>query len=126
MRVMALTSPASAQGRLTEAQAIVGIPTVEGTMALLIFAGLPAGFAAAFIYMLIHRWLPAGRLAGPALGVLLLLGFGASVDPLRPDNIDFGIVQPGWLAVVLFAAVAVFHGALVAAVAGAVVTVFGP
>ena len=89
-------------------------------MALLIFAGLPAGFAAAFIYMLLRQWLPAGRWAGPTLGVLLLLTFGASVDPLRPDNIDFDIVEPGWLAVVLFAALAVFHGALVAAVAGAV------
>lgn len=120
MRILALTSPASAQGSLTEAQAIVGISTVEGTMALLIFAGLPAGFAAAFLYMLIRRWLPAGRLAGPALGVVLLLGFGASVDPLRPDNIDFDIVEPGWLSVVLFATLALFHGALVAAVAGAV------
>ncbi|WP_441404128.1 hypothetical protein [Arthrobacter sp. YAF17] len=120
MRLLALTSPASAQGRLTEAQAIVGIPSFEGTMALLIFAGLPAGFAAAFIYMLLRPWLPAGRWAGPTLGVLLLLTFGASVDPLRPDNIDFDIVEPGWLAVVLFAGLAVFHGALVAAVAGAV------
>ena len=70
--------------------------------------------------MLMRRWLPAGRLAGPALGVVLLLGFGASVDPLRPDNIDFDIAEPGWLSVVLFATLAVFHGALVAAVAGAV------
>ncbi|WP_224046544.1 hypothetical protein [Arthrobacter sp. NicSoilB4] len=120
MRILALTSPLSAQGRLTEAQAVIGIPSVEGTLALLIFAGLPAGFAAAFIYMLIRRWLPAGRLGGPALGLLLLLAFGASVDPLRPDNIDFEIVEPGWLAVVLFAALATLHGALVAAVAGAV------
>ena len=89
-------------------------------MALLIFAGLPAGFAAAFMYLLIHRWLPPGRLAGPALGVVLLLGFGASVDPLRPDNIDFDIVEPGWLSVSLFATLALFHGALVAAMAGAV------
>lgn len=89
-------------------------------MALLIFAGLPTGFAAAFIYMLIRRWLPDGRLAGPALGVVLLLGFGASVDPLRPSNIDFDIVEPGWLSILLFATLALFHGALVAAVAGAV------
>ncbi|WP_354174110.1 hypothetical protein [Arthrobacter sp. UYEF36] len=120
MRILALTSPASAQGRLTEAQAIVGLPTVGGTLVLLIFAGLPAGFAAAFIYMLIRRWLPEGRWAGPALGVVLLLVFGASVEPLRPENIDFDIVEPGWLTVVLFAALAVFHGALVVAVAGTV------
>ncbi len=119
MRILALTSPASAQGRVTEAQAIVGIPTVEGTLALLIFAGLPAGFAAAFLYVLIRRWLPAGRWEGPALGGVLLLGFGASVDPLRPENIDFDIVEPRWLTVILCAAIAVFHGVLVVEVAGA-------
>lgn len=119
MRVLAVTSPASAQGRLTEAQANVGFPTIDGSIALLFFGGLPAGFAAAFIYLFIRRWLPAGRWAGPALGVLLLLVFGASVDPLRADNIDFAIVGPGWLSVVLFSAMAVLHGAVVAAVAGA-------
>ena len=119
MRILAATSPASAQGRLTEAQANVGFPTIEGSIALLFFGGLPAGFAAAFIYVLLHRWFPAGRWAGPLLGVLLLLVFGASVEPFRADNIDFAIVGPGWLSVVLFSALAVLHGAVVAAVAGA-------
>ncbi|ABK01456.1 hypothetical protein Arth_0055 [Arthrobacter sp. FB24] len=119
MRILAATSPASAQGRLTEAQANVGFPTIEGSIALLFFGGLPAGFAAAFIYLFIRRWLPAGRWAGPTLGVLLLLVFGASVDPLRAENIDFAIVGPGWLSVILFSALAVLHGAVVAAVAGA-------
>lgn len=119
MRILAATSPASAQGRLTEAQANVGFPTIDGSIALLFFGGLPAGFAAAFIYLLIHRWLPAGRWAGPLLGVLLLLVFGASVEPFRADNIDFALVGPGWLSVVLFSVLAVLHGAVVAAVAGA-------
>ncbi|MBT2597246.1 hypothetical protein [Arthrobacter sp. ISL-72] len=119
MRVLAVTSPVSAQGRLTEALANVGFPTLGGSIALFIFGGLPAGFAAAFIYLLIHRWLPAGRWAGPLLGVFLLLLFGASVEPLRADNIDFAIVGPGWLSVVLFSVLAVLHGAVVAAVAGA-------
>jgi hypothetical protein len=119
MRVLAATSPASAQGRLTEAQANVGFPTIEGSIALLFFGGLPAGFAAAFIYVLLRRWLPSGRWAGPVLGVLLLLVFGASVEPFRADNIDFAIVGPGWLSVALFSTLAVLHGAVVAAVAGA-------
>ncbi|MBT2536061.1 hypothetical protein [Arthrobacter sp. ISL-69] len=119
MRILAATSPASAQGRLTEAEANVGFPTIEGSVALLFFGGLPAGFAAAFIYVLLRRWLPAGRWAGPVLGVLLLLVFGASVEPFRADNIDFAIVGPGWLSVALFSALAVLHGAVVAAVAGA-------
>lgn len=119
MRILAATSPASAQGRLTEAQANVGFPTIEGSIALLFFGGLPAGFAAAFIYVLLRRWLPAGRWAGPVFGVLLLLVFGASVEPFRADNIDFAIVGPGWLSVAIFSALAVLHGAVVAAVAGA-------
>lgn len=118
MRILAATSPASAQGRLTEAQANVGFPTIEGSIALLFFGGLPAGFTAAFIYVLLRRWLPAGRWAGPVLGVLLLLVFGASVEPFRADNIDFAIVGPGWLSVALFSALAILHGAVVAAVAG--------
>lgn len=118
MRVLALTSPDSAQGRLTEAQANVGFPTLEGSLALFFFAGLPAGYLVAILYVVLHRWLPAGRLAGPLLGVLLLIWLGALLDPLRADNIDFNIVGPGWLAVALFTGLSILHGAVAAAAAG--------
>ncbi|QYF90689.1 hypothetical protein [Arthrobacter sp. PAMC25284] len=118
MRVLALTSPDAAQGRLTEADFIVGFPTIEGSLALLLFAGLPAGYCAALLYVVLRRWLPPGRWAGPLLGVLILVWLGALVDPLRADNIDFDIVEPGWLAVALFGGLAVLHGAVVAAAAG--------
>jgi hypothetical protein len=118
MRVIAFTSPDSAQGRLTEAQANVGFPTLEGSLALFLFAGLPAGYVVAVLYVVLHRWLPAGRLAGPVLGILVLLWLGALLDPLRADNIDFNIVGPGWLAVALFAGLSVLHGAVAAAAAG--------
>ena len=39
------------------------------------------------------------------------------IDPLRPDNVDFGIVGPGWLAVLTFGLAAIFHGMAVAAIA---------
>lgn len=65
MRILADTSPASAQGRLTEAQALVGFPSLGGTIALLFFGALPAGFLAAVLFPLVRRWLPRGRLAGP-------------------------------------------------------------
>ena len=87
-------------------------------MALLFFGGLPAGYFAALLFVVLRRWLPAGRLAGPVLGAILLLWFGALLDPLRADNIDFTIVEPGWLAVALFCGLAVLHGAVVAAAAG--------
>lgn len=118
MRILADTSPDSAQGRLTEAQAIVGFPSVGGTMALLFFGGLPAGFFAAILFPLVRRWLPRGRLAGPLFGLLLLVWLGPLVEPLRAENIDFNIVRPGWLSVALFAGLALLHGAVVAAAAG--------
>jgi hypothetical protein len=118
MRVLAFTSPDSAQGRLTEAQANVGFPTLEGSLALFLFAGLPAGYLVAILYLVLHRWLPAGRLAGPLLGILLLIWLGALLDPLRADNIDFNIVGPGWLAVALFTGLSILHGAVAAAAAG--------
>lgn len=118
MRILAATSPASAQGRLTEAQANVGFPSVDGTIALLIFGALPAGLLAALLYPLVRRWLPGGRLAGPLFGWLLLVWLGSVLDPLRADNIDFDIVGPGWLSVVVFAVLAPLHGAVVAAAAG--------
>lgn len=118
MRALAMTSPASAQGQKTEAQAIVGFPTLQGTLELLLFGGLPAGFTAALTFLLIHRWLPAGRSGGPLAGLIGLVVLGAFVEPFRVNNIDFGIVGPGWLSVVLFASLAVMTGALVAAAAG--------
>lgn len=118
MRILAATSPESAQGRLTEAQAIVGFPSVEGTIALLVFGALPAGFLAALLFPLVRRWLPGGRLAGPLFGSLLFIWLGSVLDPLRADNIDFDIVGPGWLSVIVFAVLAPLHGAVVAAAAG--------
>lgn len=117
MRVLALTSP-DATGRLTEAQAIVGDITVNGTIALAIFGALPFAFASAALYLLVAPWLPRGRLGGPTFGLVLLVTVGPFIDPLRPDNIDFDKVGPGWLSVLLFAALAVLQGAALAALAG--------
>lgn len=118
MRVLAMTSPASAQGQTTEAQATVGVPSLQGTLELLLIGGLPAGFIASLIFLLIHRLLPSGRLGGPLAGLTGLLVLGAFLDPFRVNNIDFRIVGPGWLSVVLFTILAVLVGALAAAAAG--------
>ena len=65
-----------------------------------------------------RRWLPGGRLGGLTYGVLLLVLAGTRLEPLRADNPDFDIVGPGWLSVVVFTAVVIGHGMLVAALAG--------
>ncbi|MBM7830327.1 hypothetical protein JOE59_001032 [Agromyces cerinus] len=117
MRLLAETSP-EATGSITEAFARVGDITVEGTTAYLVFGALPAAFASAALYLLVAPWLPPGRLGGPAFGALLLVTVAPFVEPLRTSNFDFAILGPGWLAVLLFAALAVLQGAFLAALAG--------
>jgi hypothetical protein len=43
--------------------------------------------------------------------------FAPAIDPLRKDNLDFDVVGPGWLSVVVFVALGLAHGMLVASVA---------
>jgi hypothetical protein len=117
MRLLALTSPA-ATGRLTEAQATVGRITFEGTLGYLVFGALPFAFASTALYLLAAPWLPRGRLAGPTFGLAAFVMVAPFIDPLRADNIDFDIVGPGWLSVLVFAALAVVQGAFLAAFAG--------
>jgi hypothetical protein len=117
MRILAETSPDSAQGRFTEAQATVGLATPGGTLSLLLFAGLPSAFVAALVYLIIYRWLPQGRLSGPLAGLVGLILFGAGIEPFRTDNVDFAFIGPGWLSVLLFTVLALLLGAMVAAAA---------
>ena len=118
MRLLAATAGDGAQGKLTEAEEIVGRITVDGTIGFVVFVGLGFGLASAGLYMVVRRWLPAGRLGGLVLGALLLLAVAPVVDPLRKGNEDFDIVGPGLVAVLVFVALGLAQGLLVAAMAG--------
>jgi hypothetical protein len=118
MRLLAVTAGADAQGQLTEAEEIVGRISVDGTVGFVLFTGLFFGPVSAAGYLLVRRWLPAGLAAGLAYGGLLLVVAGTRVEPLRRGNPDFDLVGPGWVAVAAFATLVVFHGMLVAALAG--------
>ena len=115
MRLLALTS-AAAQGAVTEGGATVGEISVEGTIGLVLFAGLPAGVLTGALYAGLRPVLPAGRGGGALVGLLMLVLAGATVEPLRADNFDFNLVGPDWLSVLAFAAVAAFQGMLVVAI----------
>jgi len=118
MRLLAATAGDAAQGRLTEAEEIVGRVSVGGTIGFIVFVALFLGLASGALYVLIRRWLPVGRLGGLAYGSLLLVLVATRVEPLRADNPDFDIVGPGWVAAVVFGALVVVHGMAVAAIAG--------
>src|SRR4029450_13831391 len=83
-----------------------------------VFTALFFGSATGGAYLLVRRWLPAGRAGGLASGPLLPVLAGTRLDPLREANPDFDLVGPGWLSVLAFSALVLFHGMLLAALAG--------
>ena len=118
MRLLAATSGDRAQGRITEAAEVVGRISVGGTIGFVVFTALFFGSATGGVYLLVRRWLPVGRAGGLTYGALLLVLAGTRLDPLREGNADFDLVGPGWLSVLAFSALVLFHGMLVAALAG--------
>ncbi|MBA3339202.1 MAG: hypothetical protein H0T54_05565 [Geodermatophilaceae bacterium] len=82
------------------------------------FGGIQFGLLSVIVYLLIRRWLPTGILGGFTFGVALLIVGSTFAEPLRPDNVDFAIVGPGWLSVLTFGLLVVTFGMLVAGLAG--------
>lgn len=117
MRLLAMTSPV-AKGSLTEAGETVGRISVDGTLGLFMFGGIPGAFVVSALYVLLHRWLPAGRWGGLLVGLLLLVLGSTRVEPLRAENRDFGLVGPGWLAIGAFVVVVVATAMVAAALTG--------
>jgi hypothetical protein len=117
MRLLAVTAGDDAQGRLTEAEEVVGSIDVGGTIGLIVFGGILPGLLSGAIYVVFRRWLPSGRLGGVVFGALHLVIAATRIDPLRPDNPDFDLLGPGWLAVAAFGLAAVVHGMAVVAIA---------
>lgn len=117
MRLLAVTAGDGAQGRLTEAEQVVGEIDLGGTIGLVLFGGILPGLVSGAIYVVCRRWLPSGRLGGVTFGLLHLVLGATRLEPLRPDNPDFDLVGPGWLAVLTFGLTAVVHGMAVVAVA---------
>src|SRR5215207_4800384 len=112
MRILATTSGDQAQGLFTEAEERVGEITFSGTFGFVVFIGIFGGIFGALVYLLVRRWL-----AGPAWAaglVIGMLGLGfARLDPLDPDNVDFAILRPDWLTVLLLGLLPLLYGVVV-------------
>lgn len=120
MRLLAATASDDAQGRLTEADEVVGEITVDGTVSFVLFIGIAGGVLAATLYLLIRRLLPPRWLGGLAFGAGLLVVIGTTLDPLRAENPDFDIVGPGWLAIVVFSLLMVAFGIVLSGLTAAI------
>jgi hypothetical protein len=116
MRTLAATSGMDAQGRFTEAGERVGEITLGGSIGFFVFAGLLIPLASSLVYIPLRRILPRPAwISGSLFGLLLLATFGVS-DPLSPDNIDFAILSPTWLAVALVCLTALLYGVTFSAI----------
>ena len=117
MRLLAVTAGDAAQGRITEADEVVGKINLDGTISLFLFGGVLPAMLSGAIYVVIRRWLPTGLLTGVTFGALHLVFAATRIAPLRPGNPDFDLVGPGWLALVTFGLAAILHGMAVVAIA---------
>jgi hypothetical protein len=94
MRVAGAVTPEAMQGASTEAGFTIGEITLEGTLGLMIFAGIPAGIAGATLFVIFAPWLGwAGRWRGVAFGVVLFAVTSAVSDVMNPDNVDFRLIR---------------------------------
>ena len=117
MRILAATSGDRAQGRLTEAEELVGEITFDGSLGFVIFVGMLVPAGASLIYLALRRFLPdRAWIGGLVFGLLLLATFGVG-DPLSSDNIDFRILRPLPLAVGLVVATSLLFGVTFTALA---------
>ena len=110
MRLLAATSGDGAQGRLTEAEEVVGEITFDGTAFFVLFAGLVVPTFLSLLYLLLRRMLPnTAWKAGLLVGVLVLGTIGVN-DPLSAENGDFQILAPTWLAITSVVVVGLLFG----------------
>jgi hypothetical protein len=117
MRVLGATSGDDVQGRLTEAEERVGEITLDGTIGFVIFAGLLLPVLLMMIYAGVRELVPDRAVIGGAVFGVVVLATAGVDDPLSPDNIDFDILAPTWLAVLLVTSAALLFGVTAAVLA---------
>jgi hypothetical protein len=120
MKLSALAAGPSAAGVHTENGNVVGALTADGTLALVIFAGLAPVGAGAILYVAVRPWFVSlGRWRGLAFGLYLLALAGPiGLDPVNGDFSRFG---PAPLNVAMFAALFLAVGAVLVPVAEAAI-----
>lgn len=117
MRILGATSGDVAQGRLTEADEVVGEITAGGTIGIVIFVGLLGGLITGLAFVFVRRWLPTTAGTAGVVVAILLLGTIGVGDAMSPDNVDFAILRPTWLAVTLIVVIALLFGVTFTALA---------
>ena len=95
----------------------MGDITFGGTQGFVIFVGIVFPLAAALLYLAVRHFLPSPAALGGAIFGVILLGTIGVDDPMSPDNVDFAILEPLWLAVAGIVALALLFGVTFAVLA---------
>jgi hypothetical protein len=108
MRLAALAAP-EVRGTLTENGNVVGEITFEGTIALMIFAGLSSTVFGSGVFVVARPWLPRRTIPrGLVFGAFLLALTGAAV--VDAANADFVILGDRLLNVTMFSSLFIAFG----------------
>jgi MFS family permease len=116
MFVLRLTSSDSVRGIESDDGFTIGRVTTESIF--LLAATTLLGALLAFGYLLVRRWLPERR---RPLQAALFFGLVGASAVIKPEGIDFNLLGPLWLAVVLFIALPTGYGWLMATLVEALV-----
>jgi len=113
MRFSAATNPEQ-DGAITEAGNAVGRISAPGTIDLVVGNGLFVGLVMGFVWIAVREWLPASAPARllAAATVATLTGGSGVIDS---GNLDFRLLSPAWLHIMLFLALVALGGAATAA-----------
>lgn len=97
MFVLRLTSDPRLHGLETDDGFVIGELTGETIFLLLV--GVALGAAGGLFYFMVRSWLPE---ASRPYFMAILAAFAGGAIVIRPDGLDFTLLEPRWLAVVMF------------------------
>lgn len=110
-RLLAVTSPESVQGRLTDDIQPVGQISLAGTLQLCVTT-VALGAIAGLIYLWVRRVLPPSRRARAGLFAAFTGSIGGAILLHDHPSFDYSVLRPEWLAVVSFVAIPTLFGFL--------------
>ena len=112
MFVLRLTSDPALRGLKTDDDFTIGV--FSGATLFLVIVTAVLGMVGGLVYLAVRGWLPE-RARPWTFGALTGIVGGAQV--IRPDGIDFTLLQPLWLAVAMFVALPAAYGVAVSLLA---------
>jgi hypothetical protein len=117
MRILLLTSDDSVQGLTSDDGFEIGRFSLSDTLGLVIVTAF-IGVIAALLYLVVRPFVARlGNAAVPAMALLYGVVGGAMM--VHRDGIDFHVLEPAALAIILFVAIGAGFGAAVAYLVGA-------